>query len=132
MNLREDKRWSYGAQSLLWAARGQRPFIAFAPVQTDKTKESMSEMNKEFRAILADRPLTAEELAKVQANETLRLPGSRETIDEVGQSIADLVHFGLPDDYYETYAGKVRALKTTDFNNPATAGVPPSNRLWLW
>jgi len=83
MNLREDKHWSYGAQSVLWAARGQRPFIALAPVQTDKTKESMAEMNKEFRSILADRPLNAEELTKIQANETLSLPGSRETIDEV-------------------------------------------------
>src|SRR6202007_2503367 len=84
MNLREDKHWSYGARSLLWPARGQRPFIAFAPVQRDKTKESIAEMNKELHAILGDRLLTAEELAKIQSNETLRLPGSRETIDEVG------------------------------------------------
>src|SRR5260370_32272616 len=103
MNLREDKHWSYGARSLLWAARGQRPFIALAPVQTDKTKESMAEMNKEFRGLLGDKPLTAEELANIQANETLSLPGSGETIDSVGQAIADLIHFGLPDDYYETF-----------------------------
>jgi zinc protease len=131
MNLREDKHWSYGAQSLLWAARGQRPFIALAPVQTDKTKESMAEMNKEFRGILADRPLTAEELAKIQANETLSLPGSRETIDSVGQSIADLIHFGLPDDYYETFAGKVRALKTSDLNDAAKMVVHPDNMIWV-
>jgi zinc protease len=131
MNLREDKHWSYGAQSLLWPARGQRPFIAFAPVQTDKTKESMAEMNKEFRGLLADRSLTAEELAKIQANETLSLPGSRETIDSVGQSIADLIHFGLPDDYYETYAGKVRALKTSDVNDAAKAVVHPDNMIWV-
>src|SRR5712692_9576296 len=131
MNLREDKHWSYGAQSLLWAARGQRPFIAFAPVQTDKTKESMAEMNKEFRDILSQRPLTIEELAKIQANETLSLPGSRETIDSVGQSIADLIHFGLPDDYYETYAGKVRALKTSDLNDAAKVVVHPDNMIWV-
>jgi zinc protease len=131
MNLREDKHWSYGVQSRLWAARGQRPFIAIAPVQTDKTKESMAEMNKEFRAILTDKPLTAEELAKIQANETLRLPGSRETINEVAQSIADLVHFGLPDDYYETYAGKVRALKTSDLNDAAKTIVHPDNMIWV-
>jgi zinc protease len=131
MNLREDKHWSYGAQSLLWPARGQRPFIAFAPVQTDKTKESMAEMNKEFRGLLADKPLTGEELEKIQANETLSLPGSRETIDEVGQSIADLIHFGLPDDYYETFAGKVRALKTSDLNDAAKAVVHPDNMIWV-
>jgi zinc protease len=131
MNLREDKHWSYGARSVLWAARGQRPFIAFAPVQTDKTKESMAEMNKEFRGLLGDKPLTAEELANIQANETLSLPGSRETMEEVGQSIVDLVHFGLPDDYYETFAGKVRALKTSDLNDAAKAVVHPDNMIWV-
>jgi zinc protease len=131
MNLRENKHWSYGAQSLLWAARGQRPFIAFAPVQTDKTKESMAEMNKELHDILSQRPLTIAELEQVQASETLSLPGSRETIDEVAQSIADLVHFGLPDDYYETFAGKVRALKTSDVNDAAKMVVHPDNMIWV-
>ena len=41
MNLREDKHWAYGAGSFLWGARAQRPFIVYAPVQTDKTKESL-------------------------------------------------------------------------------------------
>jgi len=131
MNLRENKHWSYGAQSLLWAARGQRPFIAFAPVQTDKTKESLAEMNKELHDILSQRPLTIAELEQVQASETLSLPGSRETIDEVAQSIADLVHFGLPDDYYETFAGKVRALKTSDVNDAAKMVVHPDNMIWV-
>src|SRR5712692_3550744 len=131
MNLRENKHWSYGAQSLLWAARGQRPFIAFAPVQTDKTKESLAEMNKELHDILSQRPLTIAELEQVQASETLSLPGSRETIDEVAQSIADLVHFGLPDDYYETFAGKVRTLKTSDVNDAAKMVVHPDNMIWV-
>jgi len=70
-------------------------------------------------------------LEQVQANETLSLPGSRETMDDVGQSIADLIHFGLPDDYYETYAGKVRALKTGDVNDAAKAVVHPDNMIWV-
>jgi zinc protease len=131
MNLREDKHWSYGARSLMWSARAQRPFIAFAPVQTDKTKESLAEMNKEFRGILGDRPVTSEELAKIQANETLSLPGSRETQNEVGQSIIDLVQFGLPDDYYESYAGKVRALKISDVQDAAKTVVHPDNLIWV-
>ena len=131
MNLREDKHWSYGARSLLWGARAQRPFIAFAPVQTDKTKESLAEMNKEFRGILGDHPLSADELVKIQANETLSLPGSRETEDSVGRSIIDLVQFGLPDDYYETYAGKVRALKTSDVEDAAKTVVHPDNLIWV-
>jgi len=131
MNLREEKHWSYGATSLLWAARGQRPFLAVAPVQTDKTKESLEEMNKEFRGILSDHPVTADELARVQANETLSLPGSFETLDALGQSMIDIVRFGLPEDYYETYAGKVRALRTSDVEEGAKEIVHPDHLIWV-
>jgi zinc protease len=131
MNLREDKHWSYGARTVLRDARSQRPFYAVAPVQTDKTKEALVEMNKEFRGIVGDHPVSADELAKIQANETLKLPGSRETLDALGQSIIDLVQFGLPDDYYDTYAGKVRALKTNDVNQAAKEVVRPDNLTWI-
>jgi zinc protease len=130
-NLREDKHWSYGTTTFLMAARAQRPWMTIAPVQTDKTKESLAEVNKEFRAILADRPLTPEELANVQNNETLSLPGSRETQDAVGDSINDLVHFGWPDDYYDTMVSKIRALKPADTAAAAKEIVHPDNLIWV-
>lgn len=131
MNLREDKHWSYGASSFVLGARFQRPFLAFAPVQTDKTKESLVEMNKELRAILADRPVTPDELARTQANETLSLPGSRETLDAVGGSIATILDSRWPDDYYDTMSGKIRALKTSDLDAAAKQVVHPDNLIWI-
>jgi zinc protease len=131
MNLREDKHWSYGARTIVRDARSQRPFYAVAPVQTDKTKEAMVEMNKEFRGIVGDNPISSDELKKIQANETLKLPGSRETLEALSQSIVDLVQFGLPDDYYDTYAGKVRALKTSDVNAAAKEVVRADNLTWI-
>ena len=131
MNLREDKHWAYGAGSFLWSARAQRPLFIYAPVQTDKTKESLVEMTKEIHGILKDRPVTAEELASIQANETLRLPGSRETIGSVGNSITNLLQFGWPDDYYDTMAGKIRALKTTDLDAAAKQVIHPEGMVWL-
>ncbi|MGA8763854.1 MAG: pitrilysin family protein [Candidatus Sulfotelmatobacter sp.] len=125
MNLREDKHWAYGAGSFLFGARAQRPLFIYAPVQTDKTKESLAEMNKEIRGILKDRPVTAEELARIQSNETLSLPGSRETIRSVGASIIDLLQYGWPDDYYDTMAGKIRALTTTDLDAAAKQVIHP-------
>ena len=130
-NLREDKHWSYGTSTLLWGARAQRPWITFAPVQTDKTKESLAELNKELRGVLGDHPFSETELAAIQASETLSLPGSRETQGAVGDSINELVQFGLPDDYYETMAGKIRALKTTDLANAAKTIVHPDNLIWV-
>ena len=131
MNLREDKHWSYGAQSLVIDARGQRPFVVYAPVQTDKTKESLAEINKELRDILATRPPSSEELKKVQDTETLQPPGSRETMNEVGGSILDLVRFSLPDDYYQTYAAKVKALSSGDVADAAHTVVRPDSLVWV-
>ena len=131
MNLREDKHWSYGAQSLLIDARGQQPFVVYAPVETDKTKESLAEISKELHDIVGSRPPNADELKKAQNTIILQLPGSRETINEVGNSILDLVRFNLPDDYYQTYAAKVKALRTGDVADAAHTAVHPNNMVWV-
>ncbi|MGB2869878.1 MAG: insulinase family protein, partial [Bacteroidota bacterium] len=131
MNLREDKHWSYGSGSFLWGARAQRPFIAYAPVQTDKTKESMVEMSKELQGILNTKPATADELAKVQSSMTLELPGSWETNNAVGGSIGDLVRYGLPDDYYATYPKTIRSLSLSDISGAAKEIVHPDALVWV-
>ena len=131
MNLREDKHWSYGAETFLLNARGQRPFLVYAPVQTDKTKESLAEVDKELRGILGNRPATDAELNKVKGSETLRLPGSRETIGQVLDMMVNLVQFGLPDDYYQTYAAKVRALTLPDIAKAALQVVQPAHLVWV-
>jgi zinc protease len=131
MNLREDKHWTYVTGSRLFDARGQRHFVAYSPVQTDKTKEAMSELAKELRDIVRDRPATSEELTMAQDNLTLRLPGSRETMRAVAASIVDLVRFGLPDDYYQTYSAKVRALKTQDLATAAEKLIHPDKLVWV-
>jgi zinc protease len=131
MNLREEKHWAYGARTLIWPARGQRPFIAYAPVQSDKTSEAMVEMDKEMRGILGARPISDEELSTAQKNETLKLPGSWETDGAVVNSIGELVRFGLPDDYFTTYPGKVRALQVSDLEKAAAEVVHPNQLVWV-
>ena len=131
MNLREGKHWSYGAFTLVWDARGQRPFIAYAPVQTDKTKESMIEVDRELRGILGPRPVTPDELAKAQANLTLTLPGNWETMEAVQGSLEQLVTFGLDDHYYETYAQRVRALTIPDAAGAAQEAIRPDHLVWV-
>ena len=131
MNLREDKHWSYGAQTVLFAARGQQPFLAYAPVQSDKTKESLEELNKEYHGIVNNRPPTAAELQRAQKSMTLTLPGSRETVNEVGNSILELVQFGLPDDYYETFSRKVRSLDVPAVTDAAKSVIRPDNLVWV-
>lgn len=131
MNLREDKHWAYGASTFMVDATGQRPFMAFAPVQTDKTRESMVEMDKELREIIRQRPVSAEELSFSQDNQTLTLPGSRETLVSLVNSITEITRFGLPDDHFQTYSGKVRALKREDISAAAERVLRPDRTIWV-
>jgi zinc protease len=130
MNLREDKHWSYGAGTLFWDARGPRPFLAYAPVQTDKTKESVQELLKEMRGIQGERPVTADELKSAQDSITLSLPGRWETSQAVIGSIADIVTFGFDDRYFDGYAGKVRATSLADVAAAARV-VQPDKLVWV-
>ena len=131
MNLREDKHWSYGARSTFPDARGPRMFMAYAPVQTDKTKESMVEIDRELRDILGDRPPQKDELLKAQRNRTLRLPGQYETKGAVLGALLDILTYELPDDYFATYADKIRGLGLTDINRAARAIVNPDRMVWV-
>ena len=131
MNLREDKHWAYGARSMMFDARGQRIYLTYAPVQTDKTKESMAEVDKEMREILRERPADADELDKSKRNQTLRLPGRFETKGALRGAISEIVRFGLPENYYETYAGKVQALELSDINAAAERVVKPDRLVWI-
>lgn len=131
MNLREDKHWSYGAFTVLYGARGQRPFFAYAPVQTDKTKESIAEVAKELREVLTKRPITEEETSKALSNQTLELPGSWETISAVANSISDIVRYGLPDTYYQTYPEKLRGLKREQLAAAVQKLIQPDNLVWV-
>jgi zinc protease len=100
-------------------------------VQTDKTKESLIEINKELRDWFGARPISQDELNKDKDNRTLRLAGSRETMAEVGDAIENIVQYGLPDNYYTTYASKVRALSINDLTAAGKSFLNPDRLVWV-
>ena len=133
MNLREDKGWSYGAQSQIIDTAGQRPFLVLAPVQTDRTAESMAEIDREVSSIRTggDQPPTADELARVKDQRTLTLPGRWETNGAVMADIVQMVRFGLPDDHWETYAAAVRGLSLAEIRAEADRVLQPDRMIWV-
>jgi zinc protease len=131
MNLREDKHWSYGVRAVLPAARGQRPYISVSAVQTDKTKESMVELVKEYKNVAGDKPITADELKDEQSNTTLGLPGSFETVQQLSGAYANILQFGLPEDYYDTFTQKALALTPETANEVAKKYVLPDHLVWV-
>lgn len=125
MNLREDKHWSYGARNIIYGAKGQRPLFTYAPVQTDKTKESIQEIKKEFNMVVGDKPITKEEFEKVQKNTVLQLPGKWETNSAVSSSLLQMVKYDLPNDYYQNYDREMRNLKLTSVQQSAKDLLQP-------
>jgi predicted Zn-dependent peptidase len=110
MNLREDKRWTYGAFTRIRDAQGQRPFLFSAPVQTDKTAESAAEILKEAKAVVGDKPLTAEEIANIKNQRIRALPGSFQTNGEVLGEIEGIVQYGRPDDYVQNLKTRLEGI----------------------
>jgi zinc protease len=131
MNLREDKGWSYGVDTTIVDTRAQRPFLAIAPVQTDKTAAAMLEIKREMDAFLADRAATDQEVSSSRKRSTLTLPGRWETARAVARDIADLVRFDLPDDYWSRYAQMVAELDVEEVNGAARRVLAPDGLTWV-
>jgi zinc protease len=131
MNIRENKHWSYGAQSVLVGAKGQRPFIVLAPVQSDKTKETIVEIAAELDGIIGKKPITADEFQNAKASKVLGLPGQWETMAAVQASLGDIVRYGLPDDYFQKYSGRVQKLSLDDLAKAAKKVVHPEAVIWV-
>jgi predicted Zn-dependent peptidase len=131
MNIREDKRWSYGARSTIQNTRGQRPFVVFAPVQTDKTKESIQEVIKEVNMFVGEKQMTQAEFDKTKQNTVLGMSGMWETNAAVNGSVRDIVKYNLSDDYWQKYSAKVQNLSLKDVQSTAKTIVQPNNLGWF-
>jgi zinc protease len=131
MNLREDKHWSYGARSRLPDARGERPWILSAPVQTDRTVDSMREIRREITEFVGDRPATGEEITKTVNRDVRSLPGSFETNGAVSSAIADMITFGRPDDYVRTLKQRIEAQTPEGIRAAASGSLDPARLTWV-
>ncbi len=131
MNLREDKHWAYGAYSFASNALGQRPWMAFAPVQIDKTADSLKELQREIAQYATGKaPPTAEEVAKIQATEIRGLPGSLETASAVMGAISGIVRYDRPDDYVFQRKAEIEALTPAQVK-AAAATIDPNALTWV-
>ena len=131
MNLREDKGWAYGAYTFLQGAKGQRPFMVYAPVQTDKTKESLQELLNELNAYKSSKPASGAELQRTVLNNVRSLPGSFETSNDVLGSLTASARYGRPWNYPATVKDKYEALDITDITSAANEVIHPESLIWV-
>ncbi len=131
MNLREDKRWSYGASSAIAGAKAQRPFLVYAPVQTDKTVESLREIRRELEEAIGKHRLTDAEIEFARDSLVRSLPGDNETAAEVANSYTSVLTYGLPDSYWNDYVTRIESMDTQTANAALQRLVHPQSLTWL-
>ena len=131
MNLREAKHWAYGAYSSAQGAVGQQPWFAYAPVQIDKTAESLVEMQRELGDFSGDKgPITEAELAKVKATNTRSLPGGYETGNSVLGQITGMISYHRPDDYVQNKQKIINGV-SLESARAAARDIHPDSLTWI-
>jgi zinc protease len=126
LNLREDKGYTYGARSNFDYRRGAGPFAASGGVFTNVTKESVSEFMKELRGIRGEIPVTERELEYAKQGILRGFPRGFETPDQIANRLSSIVLYNLPDDYFNNYSARVRAVTLADITRVANRYLDPS------
>jgi predicted Zn-dependent peptidase len=122
-NLREAHGYAYGASSAFDMRLGAGPFEAAAGVQTDKTAAAVTEFFNELQRIR--QPVDAAELEKAKRYLSLLLPRSFETTRGTTMALAQMFVYGLPNDFYETFAARVGAVTAADVKRAADEYIQP-------
>lgn len=126
-NLREQHGYSYGASSgfSFWPFAG--PFIATSSVQTDVTGPALGEFFIEFNKMR--QPIPEGDITRGKNYVALGYAGDFETNFAIASQLTELVTYGLTDDYFNTFVGKILAVNKKDVEVVAKKYVVPDNML---
>jgi zinc protease len=124
-NLREEKGYSYGANSSFSFRKGPGPFEAGGTVATGVTKEALVELFKELGDLNGRRPVTDAELAFAKERIVVGFPRRFETTFGVAGQLAVLVTYGLPDDESIRYQSRIEGVTKADVARVAHQSITP-------
>ncbi|MGD8495190.1 MAG: pitrilysin family protein [Gemmatimonadales bacterium] len=130
LNLREEKGWTYGARTVLLRRRRRGPFLLRTAVATEATLDAFAECLAEFQRLRETPPEPAE--LELAANAlTLSLPLQFQTTSQLARRRAEAVTYDLPDDYWERFPERIRAVSPADVREAARAFLDPGGLVLL-
>ncbi|HVL78867.1 MAG TPA: pitrilysin family protein [Sphingomicrobium sp.] len=130
MDLRESKGWSYGVRGTVQISEHAVPYIVSAPVQADRTGDSIRALAEQYSSFLGATGTTEEELTRITANNIQQLPGQFETSSAVLSGIMTNALLGRPDNYYELLADRYRGMTRASLDVAARGAIAPNG--WVW
>ena len=130
-NLREEKGYTYGASSFFSNNKYPGSFVAYAPVHTQYTKETVVEMEKELRGICSQKPLTAEELQRSRDYLVKSYCQRFQTLDRTADQLTEIEMFDLPEDYLQQYVSAISAVSADATVEVAKKYIHPDALLYV-
>ena len=131
MDLREAKGWSYGVRGSAQLSEKAVPYIISAPVQADRTGDSIVALNKDIGEFLKSKGVNGEEFSRTIANRVNALPGQYETSGAVLSAMMSNDLYGRPANYQETLAAKYRSYTAASLDQAIRGTVDPSGFVWV-
>ena len=131
MNLREDKAWSYGARTGLSNSIFQREFNVSAPVQVDKTAESLAELDRELSEFLASRMATEEEFMLALERRIRSLSSSFQTGQSLLGSLTTSDYLNRPWDHPVIYGEALTEVTLDEVRAAADELIHPERLTYV-
>ncbi|HEX6048398.1 MAG TPA: pitrilysin family protein, partial [Gemmatimonadaceae bacterium] len=113
LNLREAHGYTYGAFSSFDWRRQAGPFAVSTAVRSDVTDAAAREVLHEIERIRQE-PITADELSLATSYLDGVFPIRYESTAAIAAALANLVIYAMPDDFYDRYRERVRAVRADD------------------
>ncbi|MDP8994470.1 MAG: insulinase family protein [Pseudomonadota bacterium] len=130
MELRERRGWSYGTFGALRMLEHRFPYMIQAPVQADRTGDSIRALMEQVRSFLTTDGVTPAELNRTILGNTRQLPGQFETSTAVLGALRSNELYDRPDNYWETVADRYRAMTAAELDQVARRTIDPNR--WVW
>lgn len=130
-DLRETKGWSYGVRASVNRVAGDVPYIVLAPVQADRTGESIAAIKSNMTEFLTTKGVTEEERSRIINGNILELPGSYETSGAVLGALQRNALYGRPDNFYDSLASRYRGMTREQLDASIRAVLKPDQMLWV-
>lgn len=129
LNLREDKGYTYGARTYFDFRAGPGPFLVQVGVQTDATAAALREIFAEMDGLGGARPASAREMELARQGLTRGYARNFETAEQVARAMVQLSLHGLPDDTFDQFIERVRAVTSEDVTGVARRYFVPGEML---
>lgn len=129
--VRERRGWSYGLSGQLQFREQRMPYVVFAPVQADRTGDSIRVLTEQINAFNSTSGVTETEHTRTINGNIRQLPGAFETASSILGALRSNDLYDRPDNYWEAVAPRYRAMTAAQMDAAARAVIDPSEFVWV-